>query len=127
MYVDDGTWASRLALKDKSQATVQDLTGLIKSYVYVVLSLTARLTISTYFHSMQAASADAELPESLTETARQFSTLDVTMKNTRQNMVRLSQVLLQVQDANFRLLDNLRATNETSDSLRIQPPVIKAP
>jgi hypothetical protein len=30
MYVDDGTWASRLALKDKSQATVQDLAGLIK-------------------------------------------------------------------------------------------------
>jgi len=29
MFVDDGSWASRLALKDKAQATVQDLAGLV--------------------------------------------------------------------------------------------------
>ncbi|GJJ78353.1 hypothetical protein EMPS_10712 [Entomortierella parvispora] len=104
MFVDDGTWASRLALKDKAQSTVQDLAGLIK-----------------------AANVDAELPESLTETARQFATLDGTMKTTRQNMTKLSQVLRQVQEANFHLLDNLRATNEATESLRIQPPLTRAP
>lgn len=30
MYVDDGSWASRLALKDKAQVTVGDFVSIIK-------------------------------------------------------------------------------------------------
>lgn len=30
MYVDDGSWASRLALKDKAQVTVSDFVSIIK-------------------------------------------------------------------------------------------------
>ncbi|KAG0248015.1 hypothetical protein BG011_000630 [Mortierella polycephala] len=97
MFVDDGAWASKLALKDKAQGTVNDFIAVIK-----------------------AASMDAELPETLTETARLFATLDSSMKTTQQNVTKLSHTLRQVQDANFGLLDNLRATDQASESLRIQ-------
>ncbi|KAF9428471.1 hypothetical protein BGZ94_002262 [Podila epigama] len=99
MYVDDGTWASRLALKDKAQATVSDFVSLIKT-----------------------ASNDAEPPETLLDTARQFATLDTTMKSTSQNMTKLTNILQQVQEANFVLLDNLRSTDQASSSLYIRPP-----
>lgn len=99
MYVDDGAWASKLALKDRAQGTANHLVAVIK-----------------------ATNIDAELPESLSETARQFSALDHTMKTTRQNVMKLSLVLRQVQDANFSVLDNLRATDQAHESLQIPPP-----
>ncbi|KAF9967918.1 hypothetical protein BGZ70_007677 [Mortierella alpina] len=76
MFVDDGAWSSKLALRDKAQATAQDFIAIIK-----------------------AASIDTELPESV---------------------ARLSQILEQVQDANFSLLDNLRATDHARESLRME-------
>ncbi|CAO3574487.1 unnamed protein product [Mortierella alpina] len=97
MFVDDGAWSSKLALRDKAQATAQDFIAIIK-----------------------AASIDTELPESLTETARQFSSMDGVMRTTRQSVARLSQILEQVQDANFGLLDNLRATDYARESLRLE-------
>ncbi|KAG0308690.1 hypothetical protein BGZ99_001083 [Dissophora globulifera] len=87
MYIDDGSWASKLAIRDKAQATVLDFIAAIK-----------------------VARADAELSESLSETGKQFATLETTMKSTRQ-----------VQEVNFGVLDNLRATDQASESLRIEP------
>ncbi|KAF9572902.1 hypothetical protein EC968_009208 [Mortierella alpina] len=81
MYVDDGAWSSKLALRDKAQATAQDFIALIKN-----------------------ASIDTDLPESV---------------------ARLSHILEQVQDANFGLLDNLRATDHARESLRIEPPPMR--
>jgi hypothetical protein len=40
--------------------------------------------------------------------------------------VKLSHVLQQIQDANFNLLDNLRATDQASQSLHLQPPLAAA-
>ncbi|KAF9101893.1 hypothetical protein BGX27_011285 [Mortierella sp. AM989] len=98
MFVDDGSWASKLNLKDKAQGTAQDFISIIK-----------------------ATHIDTELQETLTDTAKQFSTLDSTMKTTRQNVIKLSHVLRQVQEANFSLLDNFRATEQACQSLHIQP------
>ncbi|KAG0358943.1 hypothetical protein BGZ54_010211 [Gamsiella multidivaricata] len=101
MFVDDGSWASKLHIKDKAQGTAQDFIAIIK-----------------------AANIDGELTETLSETARHFSVLEGTMKNTRQNVIKLAHVLRQVQDANFNLLDNLRATDQASESLHLQPPPV---
>ncbi|KAI1297412.1 hypothetical protein EDD11_007142 [Mortierella claussenii] len=99
MFVDDGSWASKLHIKDKAQATALDFVAIVK-----------------------ATHLDSELSEPLIETAKQFSALDSTMKTTRQNTLKLVHILQQVQDANFTLLDNLRATDQARDSLCLQPP-----
>ncbi|KAF9306303.1 hypothetical protein BGZ74_006657 [Mortierella antarctica] len=102
MYVDDGSWASRLALKDKAQVTVGDFVSIIKT-----------------------ANNDSELAETPHDTARQFATLDSTMKSTFQNIAKLTNTLRQVQDASFGLLDNLRVTDQASQSLQIRPPPMR--
>ncbi|KAG0035198.1 hypothetical protein BGZ81_011242 [Podila clonocystis] len=102
MYVDDGSWASRLALKDKAQVTVSDFVSIIKT-----------------------ANSDSELAEKTHDTARQFAMLDSTMKSTYQNIAKLTHTLHQVQDANFGLLDNLRVTDQASLSLQIRPPPMR--
>ncbi|KAG0242982.1 hypothetical protein BGX31_011385 [Mortierella sp. GBA43] len=104
MFVDDGSWASKLQLKDKAQATASDFIAIIKT-----------------------ANVDAELPEPLSETARQFSNMDYTLKSTRQNTLKLLQVLGQVHNANFNLLDNLRATERACESLCMLPPPPPSP
>lgn len=46
MYVDDGAWASKLALKDRAQGTANHLVAVIK------VSLTSRLCLSIRFHTV---------------------------------------------------------------------------
>ncbi|KAF8934069.1 hypothetical protein BGZ58_005956 [Dissophora ornata] len=61
MFVDDGSWASKLGIKDKAQGTALDFIAMIKT-----------------------AHDDSEISETLSETSKQFSALDGTMKTTRQ-------------------------------------------
>ncbi|KAF9918009.1 hypothetical protein BX616_010593 [Lobosporangium transversale] len=66
MFVDDGSWASKLHIKDKAQSTVLDLFAIVKVAMTKELS-----SIRT------AVNLDAELPEVTKNKSPLFQVMDL--------------------------------------------------